>query len=167
MLFPFRVQASGDRTLGPGPSRAASPDTRVSGLASQLATTGNAIVRGSDRQLPAVLRRAELQLTAKAAPPFAKRALRVPSDAFVPVGIPALPSPPAPLLLPSGESLSTANDNAAPTTNRERVGRTAREALFLVILFVTIAAAFYGGRQNGFRNVIVVPGPIGFNSEVT
>lgn len=116
---------------------------------------------------PAAFRAAELRLAPGERPTVPRRPLQVPASALVPVGSLLLGAPRPVPLLPPPSVPSIANDNAAPSRGRERIGKAVREALFLAMLAVTIAAAFYSGRQNGFQRVIVVPGPMSFYAEVS
>lgn len=127
-----------------------------------------AALRAGEAGVPALHRMAELALAAGGDAPIARRALRVPASAFVPVSSRLLQAPVAPLMLNAPIPTATANDNQAPAAPQtSRVAKALREALFLVILAATLYGAFYTGRQHAFQKVIVVPDAVSLSSVVT
>jgi hypothetical protein len=98
------------------------------------------------------------------AEPIAKRPLRIPAGALVPIhGLPGATRLRR-LAAPRSGGTENANDNSA----KPAPARPAwREALFLGILAATLFGAFMAGRNNAAHKVIIVPGPIGFYSVVT
>lgn len=86
----------------------------------------------------------------------------LPASVFVSIGRPA------PAVAEGGRRFArrgSANDNVArPETPARSVWR---DLFFLAILAATVAGAFWSGRVHGLQNVIVVPGPTGFNTVIT
>lgn len=125
-----------------------------------LAKRGAAVVPGL--ALSPAMRQAELLLAGQNRQ-VGSRPVRVPGDAFVPIGTRLLPSPSASRLMLAAPG---ANDNAVPA--RPGSARPLlREALFLLILAATLAGTYWIGRLNAAQNVIVVPGPSSSRSVVT
>ena len=109
------------------------------------------------------LREAEGLLAIRARP-IARRATRIPADAVVPVrsGRPA-----STVLLLTGPTQATANDNASAKTTAPSFRRAVyRQIFFLLVLAATLAGTFYIGRVNGFQKIIEVPEPAGRHSSI-
>lgn len=112
--------------------------------------------------LPA-LTRAEMLLAARPVSGLPKRRLRIPDCALISVTAGPAPSP---LLLAAPEA--SANDNgtaSAPAAGRSRVSR--RDLVFLAMLMVSLAGAYWQGRMQGYQKIISVPGPSLPGSKVT
>ncbi len=98
---------------------------------------------------------------------IAKRPLRIPADAFVPVRS-HLPRPTGPqLLLASPRAPGSANDNGGPASATGWMTVRLREGFFLALLAALLAATFYIGRQNALQNVIVIPEPWSSHSRLS
>ena len=111
-----------------------------------------------------VLRKAELALASQGRA-VARRAVRVPADAFVAVRTrPALAAPVRPLALPpastgSGPVPAGAGAVLAPSRGSRILRIVLREAIAFALLAATLAAVYYAGRLHALQNVIVVPEP--------
>lgn len=110
------------------------------------------------------LRQAELKLAKTSHRVIAKRPVRIPEMSLVPIRPLRLAAPLNRVALPSPSSTGTANDNSAKPRAPRRLWR---EIFFLGVLAVTLVGAYLAGRADGFQKIIVVPGPIGFSSNVT